>query len=116
MTAKHSKTSNPGRKTGPELTHFIQSFLNYSLALVVKGRRRHVQQQDPGIPDQSTSDGDALLLTTAHLAPALADQGVEFLSNFERFKMIRLALIIHLFYFAYQSAETATCGRSMMNL
>lgn len=67
--------------TGAEQTHFIQRFLNYSLALVVEGRCGHVQQQDPGVPDQSPSDGDALLLTSAHLTSALPDQGVEFLSN-----------------------------------
>lgn len=105
-------------KTGPQLTHFIQSFLNYRLALVVKGRRCHVQQQYPGIPDQSTSDGDALLLTPAHLTSTLPDQGVEFLSNSERFKFIRLAVMagLKMFHVALLSPETATCGRSMMNL
>lgn len=105
-------------KTGPQLTHFIQSFLNYSLALVVKGRRCHVQQQDPGIPDQSTSDGNALLLTTTHLTATLPDQGVEFLSNSKRFNSIRLAVTTEskMFHVALLSPETATCGRSMMNL
>lgn len=105
-------------KAGPQLTHFIQSFLNYSLALVVKGRRCHVQQQDPGIPDQSTSDGDALLLTAAHLTSTLPDQGVKFLSNTKRFKFIRRAVTTEwkMLRVALLSPETATCGRSMMNL
>lgn len=65
-------------------TYFVQSFLNYGLALVVEGRGRHVQQQDPRIPDKRSGDGDTLLLTAAHLTSALPDQGVEFLSDFKR--------------------------------
>lgn len=62
-------------------THFIQGFLNHRLALVVEGRCRHVQQQDARVPDQGPGDGNALLLTTAHLTATLPNQGVEFLGN-----------------------------------
>ena len=88
-------------------TYFVQSFLNYGLALVVEGRGRHVQQQDPRIPDKRSGDGDTLLLTAAHLTSALPYQGVEFLSDFKRqAKLLSLLVVKTTFEFVLFSTRS----------
>lgn len=48
-----------------DLAHAV---LNDTLAFVVEGARGFVEDQDAGIGDQGAGNGDALLLTSTHLA------------------------------------------------
>ena len=48
--------------TGPALPGLVQSLLHYLLALCVQGRGGLVQEEDFGVPHESSGDGDALLL------------------------------------------------------
>lgn len=59
--------------------HHIQSLLDHSFALVVQGGGGHVQQEDAGVADQCSGDGDPLLLTPTHLTAPFPHQGVELL-------------------------------------
>jgi len=59
--------------------YHIQSLLDHSFALVVQGGGGHVQQEDPGLADQRSGDGDPLLLTPTHLTTPFPHQGVELL-------------------------------------
>lgn len=60
-----------------EKTDLVQSLLDHGLTLVVQGGGGHVQEQDPGVPDQGSGDGDPLLLPSTHLPSTLPDQRAE---------------------------------------
>lgn len=74
---------------GPLSSHFddctsqklylIECSLNNGLALSVQRRRGFVQQKDFGVADQSSSDRNPLLLSSAHLSPSVTDQGLKLL-------------------------------------
>ena len=69
---------------GPALPGFVQSFLYYLLTLCVQGRGGLVQEEDFGVPHQSTGNGNALFLPSRQLgtltpyigAVALQERGV----------------------------------------
>ena len=48
--------------TGPALPGLVQSILHYPLTLCVQGRGGLVQEEDFGVPHESSGNGDALLL------------------------------------------------------
>ena len=54
---------------GTALPGFVQSLLDHLLTLSVQGRGGLVKEEDLGVPDQRTGDGDALLLPPAQLGP-----------------------------------------------
>ena len=51
----------------PALPGLVQSLLNYLLTLCVQGRGGFVQEEDLGVPHQSTGYGNSLLLTSRQL-------------------------------------------------
>ena len=73
--------------TGAPLPGFVQSFLDHLLTLSVQGRGGLVKEEDLGVPDQRSGDGDALLLPAAQLRP-FAYIGAVALSTRERIQSI----------------------------
>jgi hypothetical protein len=61
------------------LVYLLQSFLHRCFTPGVQRTGRFVQQQNARITDQSSGDGDALLLTTAQLGATFTDDRVVFL-------------------------------------
>ena len=57
---------------GPALPGLVQSILHYLLALCVQGRGGLVQEEDFGVPHQSTGDSKALLLPPRQLGTPLS--------------------------------------------
>ena len=53
---------------GPALPGLVQSLLHYLLTLRVQGRGGLVQEEEFGVPYESSGDGDALLLTPGELS------------------------------------------------
>ena len=49
-------------KGGPTLPGLVQSLLHYPLTLCVQGRGGLIQEEDFGVPHESSGNGDALLL------------------------------------------------------
>lgn len=61
----------------PSLGSGVEGFLHDLLRVGVERRGRLVEQQDLGIPQKSTGNGNTLLLTTGQLGALAADLGVE---------------------------------------
>ena len=68
--------------TGAALPGFVQSLLDHLLTLSVQGRGGFIKEEDLGVPDQRSGDGDALLLPPAQLRP-FTDVGAVALSTRE---------------------------------
>ena len=62
-----------GRRT---LGGLIQGILNDTLRLCVQSAGGFIEEKDSRVGDDSTSDGDTLLLTTRYQKTALSDQSV----------------------------------------
>ena len=62
-------------------THLIQGHLNHRFTLRVQRWGGLIQQEDLGVANQGSGDGDSLLLSTAQLDPSLSNQGVKFLQQ-----------------------------------
>src|SRR5260370_42282462 len=61
-----------------------QSFLYERLGFRVKAGGGFVQEQDPGLGENSTGEGNALALSAGHLHPALADDRIVLLRKILR--------------------------------
>src|SRR5262249_11740965 len=59
----HGRESMSDDEDGAALGDLLHVLLNHPLALIIERARRLVEDQDPGVGDQSTRDGDPLLLT-----------------------------------------------------
>ena len=62
-------------------TDLIQGHLNLGFTLRVQCWGGLIQQEDLGVANQGSGDGDSLLLSTAQLDPSLSNQGVKFLQQ-----------------------------------
>ena len=62
-------------------TDLIQSRLYLSFTLSVQGRCGLIQQEDLGVANQGSSNGDSLFLSATQLGPSLSNQGVKFLQH-----------------------------------
>ena len=65
----------------PSLPCLVQGLLDYLLALSVQGRGGLVQEQDPGVSDESTGNGDSLLLSPRQLGSLAAHVSIVALSE-----------------------------------
>ena len=65
------------RDRGPTLRCAIQRVLNDSFTIAIESRRGFVKEQDRGVTEQSTGDGDTLLLAAAELTAFATDFSVE---------------------------------------
>ena len=61
----------------PALPGLVQSILHILLTLCVQGRGGLVQEEDFGVPHQSTGDGNALFLTSRQLGTLTTHISVE---------------------------------------
>src|SRR6516162_10148850 len=64
VSAPHGREPVGDDEYGAALGDFLHVLLNHPLALIIKRARRLVEDQDPGVGDQSTRDRDPLLLTS----------------------------------------------------
>ena len=55
----------------------IQCILNNSFTVAIEGRRGFIKEQNSGVAEQRTGDGNALFLTAAELAALATDLSVE---------------------------------------
>src|SRR5262250_221813 len=62
--APHGREPVGDDEDGAALGDFLHVLLNHPLALIIKRARCLVENQDPGVGDQSTRDRDPLLLTS----------------------------------------------------
>ena len=62
-----------GRASFPGL---IQSLLDYLLTLCVQGRGGFIEEEDLGVTDQSTCNGDPLLLSSTQLGTLDSNVGI----------------------------------------
>jgi len=65
------------RDRGTTLGRSIQRVLNDSFTVAVEGRGGFIKEQNSGVTEQSTGDGDTLLLTAAELATLATDLSIE---------------------------------------
>src|SRR5258706_15762322 len=65
------------RDRGATLRCMIQCILNDSFTVSIESRRGFIKEQDSGITEQSTGNGDALLLAAAKLTTFTTDFSVE---------------------------------------
>ena len=72
----------------PALPGLVQSLLYYLLALCVQGRGGLVQEEDFGVPHQSTGDGNALLLAPRQLGALAAHVGAVALQEEESVSLL----------------------------
>ena len=65
------------RDRGTTLGRSIQRVLNDSFTVAVEGRSGFIKEQNSGVTEQSTGDGDTLLLTAAELAALATGLSIE---------------------------------------
>ena len=65
------------RDRGTTLGRSIQRVLNDSFTVAVEGRGGFIKEQNSGVTEQSTGDGDTLLLTAAELATLATNLSIE---------------------------------------
>ena len=59
----------------PSLPGLVQGLLHYLLALCVQGRGGLVEEEEFGVPHQSTGDGNSLLLSPGQLGASATHIG-----------------------------------------
>jgi hypothetical protein len=65
------------RDRSATLSCTIQRVLNHSFTVAIEGRGGFIKEENSGVTDQSTCDGDTLFLTAAELITLATDFSVE---------------------------------------